>query len=242
MCLPSIFQMIQKLPITEPILAGPSICCMWDTNTILVSFRHSLRSSCFVNLHLPSPNLERRLHELQRLACLHRRHALPEQQLRYRSKRGRTPRRVPQLPQPSQRSERRYSLRFDRSDQSCGRQAVDDDGNEYGFLRCTFTCTFGSVVSQAYMFSFYLTTLGFPRCLGLVRCFSVGCRLWSPDGLQQLHLCVAVSGLLRCFAKSVQLRFGMSLALHSHFGGQNVYCASLFSLALASLLTNLAMK
>ncbi|KAG8988917.1 hypothetical protein FRB90_002499, partial [Tulasnella sp. 427] len=27
--------MIQKLPITDPILTGPSVCCMWDTNTVL---------------------------------------------------------------------------------------------------------------------------------------------------------------------------------------------------------------
>ncbi|KIO18114.1 glycoside hydrolase family 79 protein [Tulasnella calospora MUT 4182] len=50
--------MIAKLPITEPILAGPSICCMWDTNTVLndgyLNFKDSL---AFIDvMHYPNNN------------------------------------------------------------------------------------------------------------------------------------------------------------------------------------------
>ncbi|KAG8940870.1 hypothetical protein FRC04_004980 [Tulasnella sp. 424] len=50
--------MIQKLPITEPILTGPSICCMWDTNTVLndgyMNFKDSL---AFIDvMHYPNNN------------------------------------------------------------------------------------------------------------------------------------------------------------------------------------------
>ncbi|KAG8983833.1 hypothetical protein FRB93_006940 [Tulasnella sp. JGI-2019a] len=52
--------MIQRLPITEPLIIGPSICCMWDINKVLIDDGYLSQFSSSIKLvdamHYPNNN------------------------------------------------------------------------------------------------------------------------------------------------------------------------------------------